>query len=116
MNPKERMTLEDIEKIETEYLIPAQVAAVLGCDPYAINVQARDNPAALGFPMVKLGSRVKIPKVAFLRFMRGELPVTSAGCAECVSDSLYRQVRDGHLYCKSCGRRLSHIKGVEYIC
>ena len=108
------MTLQDIEKMDSEYLIPEQVAAVLGCNAYAINVQVRDNPAALGFPTVKLGSRVKIPRIAFLRFMKGELPVGSHGCDACVSDELYRQVKSGNRFCTSCGRRLPYINNIEF--
>lgn len=108
------MTLNDIEKMDTEFLIPEQVAAILGCNAYAINVQVRDNPAALGFPTVKLGSRVKIPRLAFLRFMKGELPVTGSGCEFCDGFLLYRQVKEGHRCCKSCGRRLPVIEGVEH--
>lgn len=53
-------------------LTPAEVAPVLGCHPYAINVQARENPAALGFPVCVIGRRVKIPRVAFLNWMDGK--------------------------------------------
>jgi len=51
-----------------EMLSPADVAPVLGCNPYAINVAARANPAALGFPVCRIGNRVKIPRRAFLRW------------------------------------------------
>ena len=51
-----------------EMLSPADVAPVLGCNPYAINVAARANPDALGFPVCRIGNRVKIPRRAFLRW------------------------------------------------
>ena len=63
------MTLDDIRKIDREYLTPAQVAEVLGCDPQGIRVWARQRPEGLGFPVCLVGSRVKIPRVPFLRFM-----------------------------------------------
>ena len=66
------MTLSDIESLDTEALTPAQVAAVLQMDADAIRWQARQEPQKLGFPAVCVGSRVKFPKAAFLRFMRGE--------------------------------------------
>lgn len=100
------MTLQEIERLDTEYLIPSQVADVLGCAQFSINVQARDDPAAFGFPVIKIGSRVRIPKAAFVRFMKGELPLTSAGCADCFDRRLLRQVDAGNRFCKSCGRRL----------
>ena len=65
------MTLEDIKAIDREYLIPREVAAVLGCAQYGINVAARQCPESLGFPVCMVGSRVKIPKRAFIRWMEG---------------------------------------------
>lgn len=74
------MTLQDIERIPKEYLTAAQVAPVLGSDPQTIRMQARLRPDLLPFPVVCLGSRVKIPKEAFLRVMRGlELRLTQRG-------------------------------------
>lgn len=65
------MTLEDIKAIDREFLTPAQVAAVLGCDPQGIRVWARQRPEALGFPVVALAHRTKIPRRAFIAFMEG---------------------------------------------
>ncbi|MDL2289134.1 hypothetical protein LJB83_00020 [Clostridia bacterium OttesenSCG-928-F22] len=67
---KKRVTLEDIESIAKEILTPADIAPYLGCDQYSINVQAQNDPAKLGFPVVVHGSRVKIPKQGFVYFMR----------------------------------------------
>lgn len=38
---------------------------------YIIRVAARDNPAMLGFPVVRVGSRTKIPRIPFLQVMGG---------------------------------------------
>ena len=51
-----------------EMLSPADIAPVLGCHPYAINVAAKADPGQLGFPVCKIGNRVKIPRRAFLRW------------------------------------------------
>lgn len=66
------MTLEELEKLDKEFLIPAEVAPLLGCNPYAINVAVRDGKNPFPFPVIKLGRRVKIPKRPFIRAMRGE--------------------------------------------
>lgn len=66
------MTLADIEALDKAFLVPTDVAPYLGVDPYNINVQAQKDPLKLGFPVVVIGSRVKIPKQAFINFMRGE--------------------------------------------
>ena len=63
------MTLDDVRKIDREYLLPSEVAAVIGCDPQAIRVWARQRPQELGFPTICVGNRTKIPKIAFLRHM-----------------------------------------------
>ena len=63
------MSLDDIRKIDREFLTPAQVAEVLGCDPHGIRVWARQRPEGLGCPVSIVGHRIKIPKVPFLRFM-----------------------------------------------
>lgn len=68
----ERMTLDQIEAMTTEVLTPAQVASCLGVDQDTLRGQARTAPELLRFPTVCVGNRVRIPKQAFLRFMRGE--------------------------------------------
>ena len=65
-----RMTLDEIEAIPAEVLTPAQVAPVLHLDQDTIHLQALERPELLGFPVIVAGSRVKIPKAAFLAFMR----------------------------------------------
>jgi hypothetical protein len=64
------MTLEEIAALPFEVLTPAQVAPVLRLDQDTIRGQARECPERLGFPVIVAKSRVKIPKQAFLRFMR----------------------------------------------
>ena len=64
-------TLQEIERLPTEMLIPADVAGYLGCDPHSINVVAKQAPGLLGFPIIVMGSRVRIPKEGFVRFCRG---------------------------------------------
>ena len=65
------MTLDEIRKSDKLMLIPGDVAEVLGCDQHSISLQARENPRLLGFPVCVLGSRVKIPREAFLKWVSG---------------------------------------------
>ena len=67
------MTLKEIESMDREMLTPAIVAAVLGTDQQELRMQARERPDLLGFPTICIGNRVKIPKVGFLAYCRGEL-------------------------------------------
>ena len=65
------MTLQELEQLDTEVLTPKQVAPILRCQPYSINV-ATKNGKQLPFPVIRLGTRVLIPKTPFIKYMRGE--------------------------------------------
>ena len=67
----QHLTLEQVEKIPREFLIPKEVAQVLGCYAYGITLLARQDPKALGFPVIVIGNRTKIPKRAFINYMIG---------------------------------------------
>lgn len=73
------MTLQEIENCPKTMLAPSDVAGYLGCEPYSINLQAKRDPALLGFPVIVMGSRVRIPKDGFIRFCRGLRPEEEAG-------------------------------------
>jgi hypothetical protein len=66
----ERLTLDQLEALPAEVLTCAQVAPVLCASPATLHLQALERPELLGFPVIVAGSRVKIPKRPFLRFMR----------------------------------------------
>ena len=68
----DRLTLDQIAEMTAEVLTPAQVASVLHLDQDTIRGQAREAPWLLGFPVICAGNRVKVPRLPFLRFMRGE--------------------------------------------
>lgn len=65
------MTLDDIKAMDREMLTPRIVAQVIGCAPYCISVQARTAPELLGFPVSVQGTRTRIPRRAFIRWMEG---------------------------------------------
>ena len=71
------MTLDDIKQINREFLLPREVAEIMGCDPQDIRVTARERPDLLGFPVCVVGSRVKVPKRAFVKWMLGETEDTA---------------------------------------
>lgn len=73
------MTFNQILESEKDFLVPREVAEVLGCAPYSINVQAKEDPGKLGFPVVMLGTRVLIPRLAFIRWVNyGNAPTIAA--------------------------------------
>lgn len=66
------MTIEYIKAMDREMLTPAIVGKVIGCDPYRITLQAREQPELLGFPVHVHGNRTLIPRRAFIKFMEGD--------------------------------------------
>ena len=66
------MTLDEIRSSEKEVLTCQDVAAVLSCNPATLHMQAVEQPGRLGFPVFVMGSRVKIPRRPFLKFMEGD--------------------------------------------
>ena len=65
------MTLDEIKASDKSVLTPAEVAPVLGCDPQDIRVAAKVHPERLGFNVALIGSKVKIPRRAFLNWIEG---------------------------------------------
>lgn len=66
------MTLDEIKACDKPTLTPAEIADVLNADPQDIRVQARTAPEKLGFPVIIIKSRTKIPRLPFLRYMSGQ--------------------------------------------
>lgn len=62
------MTLDEIRNSTKEVLTPAEVAEVLGCDPQDLRIQARLAPERLGFPVIVIKTRLKVPRIPFLRY------------------------------------------------
>lgn len=74
------MTLQDIKQMDKDVITPAEAAQVVGCDPQQLRLTAREKPENLGFPVIIVRSRIKIPRVAFIRYMEGNLDQESGGC------------------------------------
>lgn len=67
---KTYLTLDEIEAMDREMLTPAICAQYERCEAYAINLKAK--AGRLEYPFVLSGNRVKIPKHAYVAFMRGK--------------------------------------------
>ncbi len=65
-------TIIEIENCQREMLVPADIAPILGSDAQTIRIMAHQCREQLGFPVTIIGNRVKIPRMAFLAFMKGE--------------------------------------------
>ena len=68
------MTFEEIERSDKEMLIPKDIAPILGVCTYNINLQVkRDKQTGINsfpFPTILIGTRVKIPRRAFIEAMK----------------------------------------------
>ena len=62
-------TIDEIERLKTEYLVPEQVAPILGTSAETIMNHAKSDPTMLGFGVCVLGTRVKIPRRAFVYWL-----------------------------------------------
>ena len=65
-------TLKEIEALPKDMLVPKDVYKYLGCSQYTINVCTRDGNNPFPFPIIRIGNRVRIPKIPFVKAMRGE--------------------------------------------
>jgi len=61
-------TLEEIASCPKHFLDAADVSEFMGVKPQSIREQAQANPDKLGFPVVVIKNRVRIPRDAFVYF------------------------------------------------
>ena len=66
------MTIDEIKASDKPMLLPADIAGVLRMDPQAVRDIAASEPEKLGFPVMRVGTRTKIPRIPFLRFLGEE--------------------------------------------
>ncbi|WP_418427944.1 hypothetical protein [Anaerotruncus massiliensis (ex Liu et al. 2021)] len=72
------MTLDQIEALDKDMLVPADIYEYLDTDPNTLRWQARNEPEKLGFPVIVTKSRIKIPKDGFVFFCRYGRPIIAA--------------------------------------
>ena len=65
--------LERIAALPKDMLAPKDVCKYLGCCAYSINVATENGKNPFPFPVIRMGRRVRIPKMPFIKSMRGEL-------------------------------------------
>ena len=67
------MTLEELKTLDKDCLVPADIAEILGVDKYNINVQVKHDKQnginSFPFPTILIGTRVKIPRIPFVKAM-----------------------------------------------
>lgn len=71
MRPNATDAIRQIQEMVSPTITPALAAAALNCDPQLIRFRAQRTPHLLGFPVVLVGNRTKIPRIPFLNFLLG---------------------------------------------
>ena len=71
------MTLKEIESMDRDFLTVAEVASFVHADPQLIRDQAERNPKYLGFNIAKIGHSFKIPRLAFIAWVKGQVPIVA---------------------------------------
>ena len=69
------MTLAEIEAMDADFLTVAEVAKFMRCEPQLIRDQAEREPKYLGFSISRFGHAFRIPRLAFIAWMKGQVPV-----------------------------------------
>lgn len=65
------MSIDDLKAEEIAFITPRVAAQFLRCDPHWLRLMARQQPERLGFPVCCICSRVKIPRIPFIKFLGG---------------------------------------------
>lgn len=67
------MTIKEIKSLDRDFLLPSEVAGILGTTGYAITIQVREDKQnginSFPFPTIRIGNRTKIPRAPFLAAM-----------------------------------------------
>lgn len=63
------MTIKEMQESAKTFLTAADISSVLECDPQCIREQAQKDPSKLGYPVIVMGRRVRIPRIPFLRYL-----------------------------------------------
>jgi len=72
LKKEDYMTLEEIMASNKQFLTPADVAEALGIDSQSLRNQVTKDASKVGFPVIRVGTRTKIPRDAFLKYIGGQ--------------------------------------------
>ena len=66
------MTIAEIKESKNLFLLAEEISEVLQVGPQSIRAQAQMDPKKLGFPIIVVGTRIKIPRKPFLAYLGEE--------------------------------------------
>lgn len=62
-------SIDKIRSMSDAVITPEVASKALGCKPHFLRVAAQQRPEMLGFPVNVMGTRVRIPRIPFLKFL-----------------------------------------------
>ncbi len=65
------MTWEQIKQSEKDFLTPSEIGEFLQCNPQTLRVAVKTNKDLVGFHCSMIGQTVRIPRLAFIRWVEG---------------------------------------------
>ena len=66
------MTLEELKEKRPLFVNANDLKDILEIDPANLRSQAQSDPQKIGFPIMVIGTRVKVPVKPFLKFLGEE--------------------------------------------
>ena len=63
--------LKEIEMSDEVFILAEDVGKAIGIAPQRLREQAKDEPSKLGFNVIVVGTSIKIPRIPFLKFVKG---------------------------------------------
>lgn len=66
--------IEQIRAMDAPTINADVAARALGCSPTNLRMAAKYRPELLGFPVIRIGHRTRIPRLPFLRMLTGGDP------------------------------------------
>lgn len=64
--------LTEIENSDKIFLLSEEAARYVSLSPQNLREQAKNDPKKLGFNVVVAGTQVRIPRIPFLEFLKGQ--------------------------------------------
>lgn len=65
------MTLEELMACKKNFVNVEDIAEIIELSPQTIRDQANEDPRALGFPVTRAKSRVRVSRIGFINFTLG---------------------------------------------
>lgn len=64
------MSFDELIESTRPIVTMADIAPILDADAQFLRQQATKDPAKLGFPVIVVGSHVKVPRLGFIHYMK----------------------------------------------